>query len=377
MDTQASLAPDGQDWDDASLTKEAVSVLALRLPPRWTVEAQPNAGNPEDWDLIVKTDMGGGQKSLLVEARRNFNPRDVAELTGGLFRRLRGRTSLVPILLVAPYVSARARELLVENDINYLDLTGNVRISLEYPGLFVVTEGAQTDPAPVARGSRGLRGAKVGAVVRAIIDARPPYTGAQIAKATLVNEGYVSRILDTLIDEGLITRSRSGPVLDVDWPALLRQRAAALSLFRSAGSFRYIARNGPQQLLDEVAQLGMEGAPVITGSFAAARLAPVAPSAQLVLYTMNPRLLASSLPLMEVDSGADTVLIRPDNNVAMSRPDVAAGLRYATPSQVAIDCLCGSGRMPAEGEAVIEWMADNEEMWRRPNIAALIENVRI
>lgn len=376
VDTQASLAPDGQDWDEASLTEAAVSVLAQRLPARWSVEAQPNATNPQDWDLIVKTETGGGQNSLLVEARRNFNPREVAELTGGLVRRLRRRASPVPILLVAPYVSARARQMLVENDINYLDLTGNVRITLDYPGLFVVTEGAKTDPAPVARGSRGLRGAKVGAVVRALIDARPPYTGAQIAKAALVNEGYVSRILDTLLDEGLITRPRSGPVLDADWPALLRQRAAALTLFRSVGSFRYVARNGPQQLLDEIAQRGVENPPVITGSFAAARLAPVAPSSQLVLYTMNPRLLASSLRLMEVESGADTVLIRPDNKVAMSRPDDDGGLCYAAPSQVAIDCLSGSGRMPAEGEAVIEWMAANEELWRRPNITALMETVR-
>ena len=170
--------------------------------------------------------MANGQNTLLMETRQNFAPRDVAELTGGFVRRLRGRTSQVPILLVAPYISARGRELLTENDINYLDHTGNVRITLEYPGLFVVTEGAQVDPAPVARGSRGLRGlrgAKVGAVVRALIDCRPPYTGTQIAKASAVNEGYVSRILDTLIDEGLITRARSGPVLDADWAALLRQ----------------------------------------------------------------------------------------------------------------------------------------------------------
>jgi len=374
MDKEATSSSRDEDWDQAGLTQAAVSVLAQRLPPRWTVEAQLNASNGEDWDLIVKTDMGNGQSSLLVEARRNFNPRDVGELTGGLFRRLRGRASQVPILLVAPYVSARARELLVENDINYLDLTGNVRIALEYPGLFVVTEGAQADPAPVVRGSRGLRGAKVGAVVRTLIDARPPYTGAQIAKAAQVNEGYVSRILDTLIDEGLITRHRSGPVLDVDWPALIRQRAAALDLFRTVGSFRYIARNGTQQLLSEIARLGLEGSPVITGSFAASRLAPVAPAAQLVMYTMTPRDLASSLPLIEVDTGADTVLIRPDNNVAMSRPDDEAGLRYAAPSQVAIDCLSGSGRMPAEGEAVMDWMDATEESWRRPNITALIES---
>lgn len=223
-------------------------------------------------------------------------------------------------------------------------------------------------------GKRG--GAKVGAVVRALTDSRPPYTATQIAKVSSVNQGYLSRILDTLIDEGLITRPRSGPVLDADWPALLRQRAATLKLFRNTGTLRFVARNGTQHLLDAVAHLDPEEQPVITGSFAAVRLAPVAAPTQLVLYTMNPRLLASRLPLLEVESGADTVLIRPENDVAMSRADDGGGLRYAAPSQVAIDCLSGSGRMPAEGEALIEWMVANQGRWRLPDIAALIDSAQ-
>ena len=67
-----------------------------------------------------------------------------------------------------------------------------------------------------------------------------------------------------------------------------------------------MARNGPQQLLDAVGHLDPDVQPVITGSFAAVRLAPVAAPTQLVLYTLNPRLLASRLPLLEVESGADT-----------------------------------------------------------------------
>jgi len=83
--------------------------------------------------------------------------------------------------------------------------------------------------------------------------------------------------------------------------------------------------------------------------------------------------LPLAYPLLEVDSGADTVLIRPENNAAMRRAEIEDGLRYAAPSQVAIDCLSGSGRRPAEGEAVIEWMAAHEDLWRLPNITALID----
>jgi hypothetical protein len=36
--------------------------------------------------------------------------------------------------------------------------------------------------------------------------------------------------------------------------------------------------------------------------------------------------------------------------------------------QLVVDCLSGSGRMPAEGEAVLEWMQANESEWRFPSL---------
>ncbi len=41
---------------------------------------------------------------------------------------------------------------------------------------------------------------------------------------------------------------------------------------------------------------------------------------------------------------------------------------YVAPSQTAVDCLTGNGRMPSEGEAVIEWMANNEAKWRKASL---------
>jgi hypothetical protein len=57
-----------------------------------------------------------------------------------------------PVLLVAPWSSGRTQELLRDKRVNYFDLTGNVRIELDQPALFIQTEGAVRDPSPVARG---------------------------------------------------------------------------------------------------------------------------------------------------------------------------------------------------------------------------------
>lgn len=357
---------------DTQLLDSAIQVLSRRLPSGWAVEKTPIGGDPEPRDLVIKGPNASSQV-ILVEARPNVSARDVQVLMGGPWRRWRAQTGNQPILLVAPYIGPRVRELLIEETVGYVDLTGNVRISLDYPGVFIQTEGAQRDPSP-AKPRRGLRGAKVGAVVRVLADAAPPYTGAEIADVANVNQGYLSRILDTLREEGLIEREGAGPITDVDWPAMLRRRAQALDLFRVPGAHSFVARQGPRRLLDHLRERQADPPPTITGSFAAARLAPVAAPSLLVVYTMTPGQLAAELDLLPSEAGADTILLRPDNGIAFERPTRDDGLAWAAPSQVAIDSLAGSGRMPAEGEALIEWMRENEDDWRYPSIEALADS---
>lgn len=344
------------------LLEGVIALLRARMPDYWTVEKTSMGGDKEERDLLIKGPQGGAQTSILVEARASFSPQDVQPLGAGLTRRLRDQSG-TPILLVAPFLSARTRELLAKEQINYADLTGNVRIALRYQPFFIEFQGAQKDPAGSTR-SRSIRGAKAGAVVRVLIDFKPPYRGTDVARIADVNEGYASRIFDTLEDDGFITRPRPGPITDVDWPALIRRRSAALTLFKQVGSFRYVAREGLRQVLAQLEGLENENSFAITGSFAAERLAPVAAPAMLVAYSMEPRKLAASLGLMEVEAGADVILVRPDNRVVFQRADRQGGLLWAAPSQIAIDCLSGGGRMPAEGEALIEWMEANEDAWR-------------
>lgn len=363
---------DAIKMDERELLDAAVEALARRLPPRWAVEKRAAADDPDAADLVIESPNAGSGTLVFVVAKMDVSPRDVEALIGGPWRRWRRQMGNRPILLVAPYIGPRVRELLAQEDISYLDLTGNSRINLDHPGVYIETEGARQDPRS-GKPRSAVRGAKAGAVVRVLVDAVPPYTGVDIARAANVDQGYLSRILDTLVDEGLVDRERSG-VTRVDWPAMLQRRARALDLFRPAGTYRYVARQGTSALVERLRDRPPAGRrpPTVTGSFAAARIAPVAAPALLVVYTMDPRALADELQLLPADAGADTVLIRPENDVAFARADRDGGMAWAAPSQVAIDCLAGSGRMPSEGEALIHWMRDNESEWRYPSIRALL-----
>jgi hypothetical protein len=270
------------------------------------------------------------------------------------------------VLVVAPWLSERAQERLRAEEINYLDLTGNAFLQLENPTLFIQTQGAARDPAPAPRGKATLQGPKAGRLIRTLVDVGPPYGVRDLGAVTGLNPGYVSRLLETLDDDALIERSRQGRVESVDVGGLIRRWADVYDVFRSNQTATYLAPAGASQTLPRLAAVGQRAA--VTGSFAAVRVAPVAGPALLAMYCDNPASVADALELIPADEGANVALLRPFDPVVWKRTSEDNGVAYVAVSQAAVDCSTGNGRMPAEGEALLQWMAENEAMWRLPSL---------
>jgi hypothetical protein len=134
------------DLDKQELLDAGVEDLTRRLPANWAVEKQPSAWDPQVADLVLKTPNSENQSLIFVEVKANVSPRDGEGLMGGPWRRRRRQMGNQPILLVAPYISPRVRDLLTQENVSYIDLTGNIRISLDYPGVFIETQGASAGP---------------------------------------------------------------------------------------------------------------------------------------------------------------------------------------------------------------------------------------
>ena len=49
-------------------------------------------------------------------------------------------------MVVAAYLSRRTRELLTEAQLGYADATGNLRLTLDRPAVYIETQGADADP---------------------------------------------------------------------------------------------------------------------------------------------------------------------------------------------------------------------------------------
>jgi hypothetical protein len=357
------------------LLDAAVVELRGRLPEAWVVERSnrsiaQDTGEPQPLDGVIDIRAPNGTfTTIAVEVKQSFAPRDVERVLGGLARTLRTIAHNVPVLVVAPWLSARTQALLEAEDLNFVDVTGNVLVRLNNPALYLRSTGASRNPAPTPQGRARVRGPKAARLVRLLADVRPPYSGREVARAAGLTPGYVSRLLAALDREALIERSPRGGVQSVDVPALLRWWAESYDVFRSNGARTFLAPAGAAQAIAQLATSERRGQVAVTGSFAATRLAPVAAAALLLVYCEEASALAEALRLLPADDGGNVVLLRPFDPVVWERATEDDGLTYAAPSQVVVDCLTGTGRMPAEGEALLAWMADNETSWRYGSLA--------
>jgi hypothetical protein len=330
--------------------KAAAEVLSKRLPPGWAVTEVTAGTGP---DLVVNAPDGRKLFFEVKGARRN-EPKAAHELA----RNARGQPGSPTILIVAPFLSPRTREVLVDANLAYLDLAGNMRLVSDEPGLFIETTGATLDPNREERPARSLKGDKAARVIRRLLDiAQFPGVRA-LAEATGVNAGYVSRLLALLENEALVDRA-SDKSLSVRWDVLLRRWAHDAPLSSRGESATFIDPRGIQNTLGKLNLVH-----AITGSVAAARIAPVASTRLATIYVKHVPDAAQIVGLREADSGANVRLIAPRDSFVFERTVVQDGLVYAAPSQVAADLLSSAGRGPAEGEALIEWMKIHEEAWR-------------
>jgi hypothetical protein len=345
---------------DNILVRDGLRELQRRLPPGWSVgEAvlEPARGPVDAVAQITAPDRRTG--SIAIEARARLDPKGVLALVEAA-RATRTRGAFV---VVARYLSGGTRARLQEGKVGYLDLTGNVRIVVPEPGLFIETQGASEDPEREERPARSLRGPKAGRIVRALVDRRQPPGVRELAALTKIDAGYASRVLAFLDTEALVTRVGRGRMQAVDWPALLRRWAQEAPLESRGRGRTYLEPRGLSALVARLAKSAERYA--ISGGLAAAAFAPAAPARLATIWIRDAAEAATRLALRPAEAGANVLLIEPGDEGVFEGEVQRDGIWYAAPSQVAADLLTSPGRGPAEGEALIHWMLANEETWRR------------
>ena len=367
------------------LLSTVVRDIRGRLPSRWSllnrgeeVRVGQGIGRTRVIDAILEMrDPQGLSTSIVVEAkdtpvepnRVSFAAETLRELTRLLSEEDRKLAAPVPMML-SPFFSRLARERLVAAGISYADSTGNLRLSADKPAIFIETQGQDRNPFRENRPLQSLKGSRAARAVRSFLDYRPPFGTRELAGETQNSLATVSRVSDLLVREAVIDRDGPrGRISSVDWETLVRRWAMDYDFAKANSLTTYLEPRGPSVLFDRLREADFRYA--VTGSFAAVRLAPVAEPRLVTLYADDPGDSAERLGLRPAETGGNVVIARPFDPVVFERTESADGITYARVTQILLDLMTGPGRGPAEAEALLEWMRENEEIWKLQLSSAL------
>jgi hypothetical protein len=362
------------------------TALTTRLPPAWSVEVRPQAlktGNPFTPDATLTVRAPDGRETTVpVAVKQRLDPKDVAPLVAQI-RQMMGPDATEQPIVVAPYLSPRTQALLSEGGMSYVTggsqfygpsggtpsgagqlSGGTISVQMMNPSLYIKEIGEERNPwvSPREQPLRTLRGAVAGRVVRALCDFRPPYGVQELAERSSTPIASVSRVLGLLDREALIVRAPGGAVTDVQWADLIHRWVQDYSFTKANTVTTYLEPRGLNALLAKLRQTDQRYA--VTGSMAASVIAPVAAPRLLSIYVERLDAAADALKLRPAERGANIVLAEPFNRVAFDRMRTVDDIQYAAPSQVAADLWNGPGRSRDEAEALLDWMAIHDDVWR-------------
>jgi hypothetical protein len=338
----------------ASTLRGAIEQLRLRLPQAWKVVEAAHAAQAT---LVIRAP-DSRLAHLAVVSRRRIEPKDI----GGIVPVARPTRSRASVLLVtAPFLSPRTRELLAAAGASYLDSTGNLRLAIERPAIFLQAEGAEKDPAREPRPLVSLKGPAAGRVVRALCDFRLPYGVRALAERCATAPASVSRVVSLLESDAIVVRGEHDEVAEVEWPALVRRWTQDYEFASSNATMTLLEPRGLETFVEKLRHYGRPYA--VSGSLAANRKAPVGPTPLALAYVEDPRTAGEALDLHVADRG-NVLLAAPFDPVVFDRSWSERGVVYAALSQVAADLLASPGHDPADGTVLIAWMRKNEHAWR-------------
>lgn len=350
---------------DIDVMRAAVEKVTESLPSGWGVslEAETRAANGTRVDGIVTiTPPSGAPVALVAEVKRMVVSKDAPRVAEQLYRAIKPAAREAP-LVIARYLAPPVRKGFEQLKVSYVDATGNMNITLENPLVVLRRDGARNDPWRGPGRPRGtLRGEPAAKVVRALVDFREPVSVPELSRRAGSSSSPTYRVIDYLDEQALLTRRGRGQIETVEWRRVLEEWAKDYGFMSAARVRTFLEPRGLGAV--EAGLRETESFYALTGSMAAREWEPYAEVKAAMIYADDPNVLADDLGLREVDTGGNVLVVAPPFQMVYDRSQTVNGLRLVAPSQTAVDLLTAPGRGPAEGEALLNWMEANVDVWR-------------
>lgn len=365
---------------EAELADSFEQLIRSLLPSRWSVGADRQAfaadarsGYRPDAQIEIGAP-DGAKAVVLIECKGVVAPRDVSRVAQQVAAYTNAAadrgTRVGGMVVAAPFVSPTTRAQLEHHGLGWFDLTGNLRLRLDEPAVFLDRTGAERsgfrDPAD--RLLKSLRGPAAAKVVLELSETSLPVGVRDLAERAQVGVATSARVLELLDREAAVVRGEDGVVTTVRKRMLIERWAQD---YKVMASNEVIATLDPRGLNHALEALSSVDARVAVTGSAAARVylpdhvTPVSPLVSLSLYAEDPMGLIKQLALKVVERGTNVLVMQPYDDVVHAKSRLVDGIEYAPPAQVVADLLTGPGRSTEEAEQLMAALESSDLGWER------------
>lgn len=216
------------------------------------IEVEPRVGN-QILDFRVRIDVDGREIVLLAEEKERPHLVQL-RLAAEQIKRYAG-SNQVPVI-TAHFLGHNRRALLKELGVSYFDLAGN--IYLRAPGILIDRE-QKRNPFGYDRGSVNPFSDKASIVLRLLLD-QPHriWRVREIAKVGGINPGWVSRVVEGLVERGLVNFDRSQGISLVRGEEVVEEWSELYDWRRNRLHYYYCHAYDVENVLERVAGLRLK-----------------------------------------------------------------------------------------------------------------------
>lgn len=313
------------------------------------------SGNSQ-FDAEIHLDTADHALTLFVETKKSVYPRDVRQIIGRIKQfsevmRLNRQEGEIISLLAAESLSLGAKELLREEGVGYFDTGGSLYIPAR--GAFFYID--RPVPKSFERSVRSLYTGKRSQVLHALLMERGKWWHVKkLAELAEVSPATASETLSELERFDWVLSRGRGPFKErcLAKPSALLDTWSKQTPSRRPHSERryYVPATAPEELMERLTRLSAEHGTecVITQEAAAQRYAPFLSAISRVSCRMMPghaaEAILNELGIKRVSEGANLHVIETTALGAFLFKERIGGIWLASPIQVYLDLLRGSGR---------------------------------
>lgn len=238
-----------------------------------------------------------GSETILIEVKRSVEPQSLKSLSE------RYQPNEQSVLVVAEYISPKAKEMLVEKGFNYLDKVGNIFLKLQ--NLRIKDEGHRNSPISESYRNRAFTKAGISVVFQLLMDPQAVNdTQRSLSHKAGVSLGTIPKVVEQLKNEAYIMSVDQTDKVLVNYEDLLKRwiSAAREKLFDANEESRYqpLGRTNVQLFRNEE----FNGDAYWGGEPGAALLTSYLKPEKFVLYTsLSDRELLKKYKLQKTPTG--------------------------------------------------------------------------